>query len=307
MNKPVASLIALGGLAAVFAAAFFAYDGASGARPVALAHLEHADAETIHTTAEAVFHSVERTLPLEVGRELEAGSRYQDVHREIREALASGTLRDPGLSDEDAIEILLDEAATFLAARFAERDPSRYIAWREDTGYEFIGWEWLHRSWDFGPTWNAFFPGEPPLPESGPHEPAFEMLFNTTPDWNTKGADRPRALIDDPLAVAIVLGMQRKGGYLAADLQGAWPVELWEHGNTGALCPWWRPHRSANEIAEAHGSCTFAKLGTLIEFADGSRSPFVSTWLWDPDERWWFLEEVKIVRYGAPPGTVICY
>ena len=306
---------------------WLAFNNARSARPVGWDDLEHAEPEVVEATAEQEFATVQTMVPLLVspdqtvsaspgadsytpGEPIDSSrsAALEKRRSDVLNSFRGGTVRldDVDVSDLE-VDMLLEEASKLFTYRFGTTDPTAYIMWREDTGYDFIGWEWLHRTWDFDPAWEVFLPHEPPMPESGDHRVPFAKLFNVVPDWGETGRNRPIKLAAEPKGVAVVLSEFQAGGYLQAELSGVWPGELWEGGRRGALCPWWVPPKSAEDIARANGVCRFAKVGALIELDDGSRSPYISTWIWDPQEGWWFLDKLSVVSHDGQTGAAVCY
>ena len=310
---------------------WLAFGVARSARPVGWDELEHADADVVAATAAHEFETVQEFIPLMVahdstGAASGAGPGGADAYSPgasldpsrsselearrtvVLDAIQSGTVSTDGEEVPDhELEILLEEVSKFFAYRFGTTDPTAYITWREDTGYAFIGWEWLHRSWDFDPAWEIFLPEEPPMPDSGDHRLPFAKLFNVVPDWGDTNRNRVVAISAESKGIAIVLGEVKAGGIPRADLRGVWPVELWEGGTHGSLCPWWTPPRSVEEISRAHGVCRFARVGVLVESGDGLRRPYIGTWLWDPQQGWWFLDRVSRVAHDGNTGAAVCY
>jgi hypothetical protein len=70
---------------------------------------------------------------------------------------------------------------------------------------------------------------------------------------------------------------------------------------------WWMPPVDTETLVKRYGEAAYADVGIILEYADGSRKPFVLAMIWDPGSKSWFVEHVIIYNYPAADVSALEY
>ena len=214
---------------------------------------------------------------------------------DLRETLAAMNFQNAppdGVGDATA---LLDAVEEFLYYRFVQTSVSDYKAWRRSTGHELKSLDELLDPWFIDEVHVLYF--DEPMPSSADVESLFDRFWPAGLSYRS-GANRPVAIASTKTGLQAVFGTLTPGNPRSrALLEGDLGAALW-HGRTSfTFRRWWQQPHDTDSLIKRFGEANYADVGIIIEYADGSRRPFVLTMLWYPDERRWEVEHINAYNF----------
>jgi hypothetical protein len=194
---------------------------------------------------------------------------------------------------------LLDEFASFFERRYMEPDAEKYIAWRRERGYNLKSYATMNSQWGVGKDYTEIV-GSPPASEKD-----VESIFRTFFDVGLTlggGVSRPVGLAQQRSGLAIAVGTVTSPSQPRPFVSGELPSSVWHGKTSGTMRNWWEPPRSSRDVLKRDRSLTWAEVGMICEFADGSRRPRIHSFYWDRVANRWMLD--SICDYNADMSRV---
>ena len=201
-------------------------------------------------------------------------------------------------------EALRREVAEFLVHRFGAGGCAAYIAWRQSGGDRLRSITEMEKKWlisdDYQLTFNA------PLRPDEDAIRVFEQFWASNFTVRS-GSTKPTQLASDGGGLVMVVGTLRdaRGDY--PPIAGKYGMPLWHGKVAGTNRAWFEPARSIKELLAAQGSVRCASVGLIAQVQDGSRRPWILTYVLDTAREKWMLTSFCQNNYHRDQITVIDY
>lgn len=210
------------------------------------------------------------------------------------------TQSEPGAPESDAAP-LMASLAEFLYFRFCQTSPAAYRAWRTQQGYLPRTMEDLTRNPHAMPEAFATMVGRP-LGEHAKFEESFDAIFAPALDYS-KGLNRPARIAAGDGGLAILFrSMPPDGDPERPRVSGTIPADLWRGLSAANATSWWSPPVSLASRDHRPAPDAIAEVGLIIEYADQSRYPTQSRWLYAASVRRWFIDVWTISNFPLGLG-----
>ncbi len=106
-------------------------------------------------------------------------------------------------------------------------------------------------------------------------------------DPNYRGA-QPVAIITDPRMFRVEFSLSERSVAYFNPMGGEFAREVWDRESTHVLRRWFTWPVNPEQIVKANGTVRVARVGFVVEQANGVRCSMISSWFHDPAaDRWW--------------------
>ena len=184
---------------------------------------------------------------------------------------------------------LLDEFTSFFERRYMDPVVEKYIVWRRERGFVLKSFSTMDAQWGVGKDYDQIV-GNPP-PDAKDLESVFRVFFDVGLTLGG-GVSRPVGLPIERSGLAIAVGTVTSPSQQRPFVSGELPSSVWHGKTSGTMRNWWEPPRSSRDVLKQERALTWAEVGMICEFADGSRRPRIHSFYWDRVANRWMLDSI---------------
>ena len=249
------------------------------------------EAQKVYSTSQRAYKKIE-LLPL----------ADADQHT-IRQVLSS-TPFEPHLPPEKklplgnkALDLVLNHAADFIYYRFVNTSPTDYMQWRKSQGYHMRSLDELLDPWTIDWSYDFYF--HKPFPDNPDLEAMFQEFWDIGLNYKN-GKNKPTGIANDPAGLGAVAGIMTTGTpYHGEQYSGDLGSDLWYGSISSTMRCWWVPPEDTKTILAKHNVAYYIDVNCILSYADGTRRPLELQYVWNPDFKDWFLENVVISNFPS--------